>query len=97
MPYLSVTDGYGYTWQCASSDPEVLGRWLVETITRVHPPGQYAEAMPLRVHAHPMTDREGKEDWPRESWRMIGGQTPVDYVRKVIAWLQAEVDRGQNL
>lgn len=100
MPHFQVADAYGHTWQCASSDPELLGRWLIEAILRAAPDPTYAHVMPLQIRVFPMSNADGSPDWPREDWTVIGsadsGQpaSPADLVRKVIGWLQTTVDRG---
>lgn len=92
MPLIEVVSFDGHCQPCASSDPELLARWLGETIMRMAPGPQYADVLPLQVRVWPLTLRDGSADWPREMRTTLlpsGGKGPVALVQALTDWLQA--------
>ena len=87
MPRIRMIDATGRPYMIDSSDPEILAKWLWETLPRVGPTHIY----PSSIRVEPLFNADGSPDWPPNASLSfvgeLGGNRPVDNVRGLIAAL----------
>lgn len=68
MPRIEIIDWYGSCWSITSSDPETIGRWLVEHVRKFVSVNSAMGDIRMRVWPMPSgtVDAQGKDeyDWP---------------------------------
>jgi len=84
MPRIQISDVTGRPYQIDSSDPEMVAKWLWETLPRVGP----THVFPAQIRMWPLYDANDKPDWPTEIHVFAAGTTPEANVRGVIEVLQ---------
>lgn len=84
--------GSGYMFPIASSSPETLGRWLIETLAIVQPSPQN----PARIQAWPGFGLDGKPDWVADS-RVLGTIGFAKSPQEVLDYLQQQLDQAKAL
>jgi hypothetical protein len=89
---IELFDWQGYNFRIDSSDPELLGRWLVETLLKTKPDF----ANPARIQVWPSFTADGKPDWIADS-RVIGVLENVYSPQDVINHLQGHINRLAEL
>lgn len=91
----------GYTHQIDSTDPETLGRWMVEIYGRAVP---ITPATLMQVRAEPsfIPDPDGqfgmRADWIQDTRYMEIGKayTPRELLQQLNAWLSNYESRGND-
>lgn len=83
-----------YFHQVDSTDPEILGKWMVEIFGRV----QWTPSTFIQVRAQPsyIPGAPGGMDWIADT-RIIGQATRVKSPREVVEALSAWVDEWERL
>lgn len=93
MPRIQLIDAARVPHEIESADPEMLGKWLWETIARLQP----NHTWPCEIRVWPMwIGQPGSEtvDWPPtpEFRAMLGADEPIDNVRGLISALSQHAD-----
>ena len=90
MPRIQILDASRTPYEISSSDPEILAKWLWETIVRIRPSAQWpTEIRVWPLWIGPATD--DAVDWPPASnltfQAVLGADKPVDNVRGLMSAL----------
>lgn len=90
---LQLESGWdGRNYIITTSDPEMLGRWLVEHIAKVRPD----MAAPTKIMVWPDLTPEGKPDWISNSC-VIGASGIAFSPQEIVDYLQKQIDRARDL
>jgi len=86
-----------YRHDIDSTDPELLGKWMVEIFARV----QWTPATYIQVNAQPsylpqLPDSQPQFDWIADS-RIMGQLIPVKSPREVVEALSALIDEYEAM
>jgi hypothetical protein len=89
----------GYSFVIDSTDPELLGKWMLEVFARVGPftPGTYCQvqAFPSFV-SDPSSPQGLRPDWIADT-RIIGGVFQVKSPRELVEALAKQLDEAEGL
>lgn len=103
MPFIMIQSADGTTFQIRSSDPELVGKWIAQTIAALSPDPMYAASAPdIRVRVEPSWWRfSDKPDWPPQAnhtfWNSIRMEEgPIAAGRQLVARLTKYLDEREK-
>ena len=103
MPYVEIRSMDGTMFQIRSSDPELVGKWIAQTIAALSPDPEYAASMPdIHVRIQPTWWRNNQNaDWPPQAnhtfWQSVPmNEGPIKTGRKLVGYLTKYLDEREK-
>ena len=89
---IEIRSARGESFVIDSLDPELLARWLLETVARIKPnPAEYAV-----IQAWPSVGLDGKPDWITDN-RVLGRLHFGTTARDLLAALESDLADAERL
>ena len=90
---IEIRSGWdGQAFSIDSLNPELLARWLAETVARIRPD----VSAPASIQAWPSIGADGRPDWIADS-RVLGRLHHGTTARELLAALSADLDAAERL